>query len=677
MRKRYYYFIFGLAGVVVLFGLAGCLSMRDRKEAPLSFSDLESCLVQDPADFEAKEKDKCVVRIERFLDRLPSHPKADQITIQLGRFFLEKTDYPAAFQLFRRFLDQYPQSQLKIRARMYLGLCHYYMDNPKDSLNILDSLIDEPDAVPLSKELFYYLAENYVKLDNMPAALAWYERCYNLISEESKRERLQNRILEVVGYGWDLEILNQAAELFPEGFFFEAIQLGMAATSIKNGHLHLAEQYLSDVSILHVDDIFTPHIQALIEQSFSGDHHRICTIGCLLPLTGKYGKFGSNVLDALLLGARAFQRQKEKGISIRLLIRDTQGDPEVAVHHVQELAGRKDVVGIVGPLGSAVAMACAREAQQQGLPMITLTQREDVARGGDYIFQNGLTMKQQVETLVEYMMEEMGFTQFSVLHPKDPYGTLARNLFEDKVLEMGGGMTSAVAYEEKETDFQDEIRQLVGEEFWLEMKTREEERKNKDKLKKNKESLEGIQDDDSQYMQWAEEGEDPYEEEELEEEPLEPPFEALFIPDHYSKVALIAPHLAFYDLNNITLLGTNAWNSPHLVEQAGEYLTDAIFVDGFFAQSTIPSVRDFLDNYIRAFNREPRVLEAQGYDSLLIMEESFFRAKLKTRKKVRNALANMEGYPGLSGYTLFNEDGCAKKRLYLLFIEQNDIQEIY
>ncbi len=651
--------------------------MRDLKDEPSSFSELEGCLKKDPADLEGKEIANCVVLLERFLDRFPSHPKADQVSIQLGRLFLERTDYPAAFRLFRRFLERYPHSQLQLRARLYLGICLYYKENTKASLKILDALVDEPEAVPLSKEIFYYLAENYVKLENLPAALSWYDRCYVLISEESKRKRIQNRILEVTCYGWDLETLYQSAELFPEGFFFEAIQLGIAASSIRSGRLHLAEEYLSNMSVRHLDDIFTHYIQALIEQSLAGDYHRICTIGCLLPLTGKYGKYGSNVLDALLLAARVFQRQKEKGISIRLLIRDTQGDPEVAVRHVRELAEQKEVIGIVGPLRGAVAMACAREAQRQELPMITLTQREEAARGGDYIFQNGLTIKQQVETLVEYMMEEMGFSHFSVLHPKDPYGTLARNLFADKVLEMGGGMPSTVAYEEKETDFQDEIRQLVGEEFWLEMKTREEERKEKSKLRKNSKALDEINGNDTQYMQWEEEGEDLYEEEEAEEEPLVPPFEALFIPDHYSKVALIAPHLAFYDLNNITLLGTNAWNSPHLVEQAGEYVRDAIFVDGFFTESTIPSVRDFVDDYTRAFNREPRVLEAQGYDSLLILEESFFRAKLKTRKKVRDALANMEGYPGLSGYTYFDEDGCAKKRLYLLFIEQNHIEQIY
>lgn len=161
------------------------------------------------------------------------------------------------------------------------------------------------------------------------------------------------------------------------------------------------------------------------------------------------------------------------------------------------------------------------------------------------------------------------------------------------------------------------------------------------------------------------------------EEPILPPFQVLFIPDHYRKVALIAPHLAFYDVNDITLLGTNAWNSTQLVELAGEYVRDAVFADGFFAESNMPNVREFVEEYLRAFQAVPRVLEALGYDSLLMVEDAFHRAQPKTREQVREALATMEGYTGLSGYTRFSEDGSAKKKVYILSIVGNRIRQIH
>jgi ABC-type branched-subunit amino acid transport system substrate-binding protein len=333
---------------------------------------------------------------------------------------------------------------------------------------------------------------------------------------------------------------------------------------------------------------------------------------------------------------------------------------------MRELAEDPNVAGIVGPLRASVALACAEEAQKLGIPIITLTQREEVARVGDYVFQNGLTIRQQVDTLVEFVMEEMAFSSFAVLYPKDAYGTLSRDLLENKVLDMGGELVSAVPYEDGETDFQDEIRLLVGQKFLREVARREEEREQKRLLEEGGEvTPEGVE---------AGFG---LGEEEPEEEPILPPFQVLFIPDHFRKVALIAPTLALYDVNEITLMGTNAWNSNELVELAGEYVRDAIFADGFFAESSMPYVREFVEDYMRAFQTEPRVLEAQGYDSLLMLEDAFLQTRGKTREEVREALANMEGYAGLSGYTSFNEDGSTKKRLYILSIIGNHIQQIY
>ena len=75
-------------------------------------------------------------------------------------------------------------------------------------------------------------------------------------------------------------------------------------------------------------------------------------------------------------------------------------------------------------------------------------------------------------------------------------------------------------------------------------------------------------------------------EEPTEEEPLPiVDFEAIFIPDVYSQVGLIAPQLAYYDVTGIKLLGTNLWNSPKLVEMAAPYLQGSIFVDGFLART--------------------------------------------------------------------------------------------
>ena len=659
--------LIALASLQVL----SCQVAKVVREPPPHFEALENCLKPAFVPRDAKEKRQCIYLLEAFLHVEPDHARADEAAFRLGQFYLETGDYSAAYHLFDGFPGAHPKSRKKAQARLYLGVSLYFLGNPAASLDVLHALAESPEAAPWASEIFRYIAENYAKLQNLPYALTWYARCYESIKEEAGRERLQARVLDVMSLGWEPEALQAAAERFPAGFFSEAIRLGVAATYVQRGQLRLAEDHLTRMSLQHPADVFTGPIQALLERVAGEGPPRICTVGCLLPLTGKHGRFGRSVLDAVLLGARAFRSPEEKGSSIRLVIRDTQGDPEVAVRHLKELAEDPNVVGLVGPLVASVAFACAEEAQKYRIPMITLTQREEVARVGDFIFQNGLTMRQQIDTLVEFVMEEMALASFAVLYPKDAYGMHGRDLFESKVLEMGGELVAAVSYEQDETDFQDEIRLLVGQEFLAEKDRREEKRA----LRRLADQGLGVVVEDGQTEDpWAR-GE---EEMELgEEEPILPPFEVLFIPDHYRKVALIAPHLAFYDVNEITLLGTNAWNSIQLVELAGEYVRDAVFADGFFAESNMPNVREFVEQYLRAFQTVPRVLEALGYDSVLMLEDSFLRAQPKTRDRVRDALANMDSYPGLSGYTHFKEDGSAKKRVYILSIVGNRIQQIH
>jgi ABC-type branched-subunit amino acid transport system substrate-binding protein len=657
--------------VLSALNLFGCQGARVVRKQPTSLEGFEDCLEPALLSDDAEAKQRCVYLLERFLDQKPEEPKAGEAAFRLGQLYLETGDYSAAHHIFKSYPEEYPEGRRQAKARLYLGVSLYFLDKTTDSLDVLHALAEDPDAVRWEEEIFRYIAENYVKLERLPSALTWYARCHESMEEDADRERLEDRVLEVMCVGWEPEALQAATELFQEGFFAEAIQLGVTATCVQKGQLRLAEDHLLRMSDEHPDDVFTRHIQSLLTRMTHEDEPRTCTIGCLLPLTGKYARFGTSVLNAMLLGARAFESPEATGSSIRLLIRDTRGDPEVGAQQVRELAEDPRVMGIVGPLRAAVAFACAEEAQKLNVPMITLTQREEVARVGDYVFQNGLTVRQQVETLVEFVMEEMGFASFAVLYPKDAYGVLSRDLLQNKVLEMGGEVVSVVPYEDGETDFQDEIRLLVGPEFLREMERREKERELEKRLEEGFEVPLGVE-----GMEGPAEGQNVGLEEE-EEEPLLPPFQVLFIPDHYRKVALIAPHLAFYEVNEITLLGTNAWNSTQLVELAGEYVRDAIFADGFFAESNMAYVREFVENYQRAFQTVPRVLEAQGFDSLLMLEDSFLQAQVKTRDQVREALAGMEGYPGLSGYTSFNEDGSAKKRLYILSIIGNDIQQIY
>lgn len=612
-----------------------------------------------------RDNRKAISLLEGFLKSYPGDPKVEFSALRLGYLYLEAGENTKAYELLRNWLEQYPQSRNRARGRLYLAMSLFRLDRVKEALNLFHALAEEPEAAAFLPQIYVYLGECYLKQGQLLPALTWYVRYESGVSDEAERKAVQRRFVQILSRGWSESTLERALVRFPEGFLADAVRYGMALAQFQGGNRRLAEESLFKISSRHPNDPLTGPIQDLLKEISAQERPRTCTIGCLLPLTGKYQRIGSGVLDALLLGSRAFQDPGPRGHTIRLLIRDTQGNPATAARGLRELAAVQDLVGIVGPLTAEEGLSCAREAESLGVPMIALTQKEEVARVGAFVFQNGLTMRQQVETLVDYAMGRLGVVRFAVLYPNDAYGLLARDRFRQKVAESGGVVEAEVPYAERETDFQDEIKRLVGESYWRTLQESEQKKgfgktlQEDDRPKEGQVSSEGTP---AAAASGVASG---------------LPFEALFIPDEYRRVSLIAPHLALFDLSGVLLLGTNAWHSERLVASAGDYVKGSLFVDGFFEGSPMPFVREFVAEFRRNFGRDPGLIEAEALDSLWMLAAAFDQTGQKTRTGVRDALAALENYTGLSGTMSFDADGCARKHLHVLTVSDNRIEEVY
>jgi branched-chain amino acid transport system substrate-binding protein len=160
--------------------------------------------------------------------------------------------------------------------------------------------------------------------------------------------------------------------------------------------------------------------------------------------------------------------------------------------------------------------------------------------------------------------------------------------------------------------------------------------------------------------------------------PDPPPFEfeALFIPDYAERIGVIAPQLAYYGIEDVPLLGISSWNSPELLRTVGDYVEGAVFVDGFFAYSPYPFVKEFVDRYHEKHGEVPIFLQAQGYDAAGILLSLLDDPQVRTRDDLRLALSQLQTYPGVTGATTFNRIGEAGKLLYLLQVHNGNIEQL-
>ncbi len=365
-------------------------------------------------------------------------------------------------------------------------------------------------------------------------------------------------------------------------------------------------------------------------------------IGCLLPLSGPFAIYGEEILNGIQLAASQWDASIP-GPEIELLIRDTKGSEEAAVSAVEELALERNVSALIGPLAGKAAGAAARKAQELGIPIITLTQRGGVPETGNMVFRNFLTPSAQMEALAETAVLDLGIRRFGILFPENHYGRHFMNLFWDKVEDLGGEITAVESYPTDKTDFAGEVKRMVGLYYPRPASVA--------RMLEERRKLMGLEEPP---------GDEP--------EPIVD-FEAVFIPDNTERVALLVPQFPFHRVLGMRFLGTSLWQSEDLIETSGDYIQGAVFPSAFFEGLDSSGVRDFALRYREAFQSQPGLLAAAGYDTMRVLRSALEGRSVLTREDLRRALAELEGLEGVTGRISFASDGELDKRPLMLTVK--------
>ncbi|HBN26881.1 MAG TPA: hypothetical protein DD405_05385, partial [Desulfobacteraceae bacterium] len=289
-------------------------------------------------------------------------------------------------------------------------------------------------------------------------------------------------------------------------------------------------------------------------------------------------------------------------------------------------------------------------------PIITITQKENIADIGSYVFRNFFTPEMQVRTIVSYAMRKLGLSDFAILYPEDKYGKSFMNIFWDEVVRQEGRIVGIESYKTDQTDFAKSIKKLAGLYYDI------PQRLVKKEVKEVKEEVE----------------------EEVEEDPAKiddnpiaiVDFEAIFIPDEPKRSGLIVPQLAYYDIKDITIFGTNLWHSDTLVKMARQYVQGAVMPDIFFAESSLPQVKEFVKDFEDTFQNKPGFIEAVAYDTATLLFQAAVQPDIYFRSGLRDEIIKTQDFFGVTGETSFGKNGDAFKKLYLLQIKGKRFEEI-
>lgn len=369
-------------------------------------------------------------------------------------------------------------------------------------------------------------------------------------------------------------------------------------------------------------------------------------VGCLLPLSGAYQAIGQRALRGVEL-AVSLHNSDGAAPPMQVLVKDTASEAPATLQALRELE-REGVSAVIGPLVHAEAVV--QEAQAMGLPIITITQKEGVVGAGDHVFRNFITPAAQVRSLVAYAIGKLGTTQAVILYPDELYGRTFMGLFRDEFQSSGGEVLTAVAYNPSATDFSVSIKKLLRFARRIPKESRSDPNESRISGRRGRT-------DDKDYE-------------------LAFDFQAIFIPDEPAKAGMLVPQLVYHDVKDVHLLGTNLWHSDTLLQQAGPYVQGAIMSDAFWADSTEPTARRFVDAFEQTYQLKPGAIEAMAYDTARILFDVVGRPGVWFRSDVAARLHAAEGFPGATGFTRFLPNGDCDKDLRILEVRGRKFVEL-
>ncbi len=611
--------------------------------------DLEAELLFTEAEelFKEKSYSQALNSYRRYINEFPEGSKAPEVLWRIGSIYTAMGKSAEALSTFEQLITTYPDSPPASKAMIQRLIILYQAARYQEIIDASEVVLAHHITSNQRIRLNVLLGDTYAAIGSLSDAIYYYAQAMQPAREET-RAKIVPKLKEALRQLSSDEMVVLLPRLqgnIAGGYLL--FQLGK--NQVNDGRYEEAIEIISTLIQSYPNHENYDEARSLLAEIRNKPTYERYMVGCLLPLSGRYKLYGQKALNGIQMALEQFGYQRPD-LNIRIVIKDTGSNLEQTVKAVRELIDQR-AAAIIGPI--AAAESAATEAQAAGVPIITMTQKQDIPLIGDWVFRNFITPRMQVKSLASFALNTLQVKQFAIFYPNEQYGNTFMNLFWDELNIQGGQVTAVESYQTDQTDFTGAIKKLMqGRHQMLEQRQPAPD-----------ENFTPIIDG------WENGVEAPV--------AVHPSgFEAIFIPDAPKKVGLILPQLAYHDIQNVYLMGTNLWHSQDLIRMASHYAQGAICVAGFFAQSDSLKVYEFTRRYEETFAKTPDFMAAISYDTAMMLFDIISRPNLVYRSAIKYGLMNVNAYQGVTGATSFDDTGEVSKQLSILQLKHDRFVEI-
>ncbi len=571
---------------------------------------------------------------ERIIQKYPSTAIAAKSMNRIGEIYLAQGQPELAARYFDYLVYAYPTwdgiASAKLNQLKILMQTGKQKQAIKEAIPLWELAANNPEVRFALAELMIgiYSSENDIE-----TAFDWSTSGFSAADTPEQKQSMTALTKQTLDRA-DEGLVKKLYKRNPSDFMKVFLDFRYAEIQVQKGQGETSREQLRAILARNPGHPLSSEIQAAIRGSKvveTGIPLNPDKIGVLVPLNGPNAKYGDMVIRGIDLAVSDWN-QGHPGQEVTLVIKDAGSEPETTARSFKELVRKEGVLAVVGPLGTQANNTVIPLANRDGVPLLSLTQKEDEATDNSFVLHVFIDSRDLVKALVRYCREKLKYERFACLFPDDRYGQRLSKIFAETVQEQGGTMMASASYKEKSTDFAEPLQKLMNI------------------AKKNSPMsvTEGT------------------------------PFDALFIPDQVSAVSLIAPQLPYNNVVGATLLGTNLWSEAPLVQAGGVYVDQALFATSFFPESRNPKVKTFSKKFTSLYNSTPSYLEAQAYDALTMLLQARSTSKVKgDRNSVFQNLIQSQGFQGVTGNYNVNSKGDIDRQYTILQVVNGALNQVY
>jgi branched-chain amino acid transport system substrate-binding protein len=604
-----------LACVLIL--AASCVTMTGPRDISTSApnAEMSQAFMKAEQDFKSGSYTQALKEYLAYINTYERNSLTDNALVRAGDIYLASGDLGSATNLYLKVIGDYVNSDSYDEARYKLGYTYFKSGKYTDAAEILKPLAAKPSGGAERTPTYMLLAKSYLMTGDYYSSISWFTRAEDATSDAAVKSEAKTNIKYIVEkYLSEDELALISDDLVgKDAGSYAAFALAQIYTD--RGDIVAAHEQLLKIVRNQPDHEYYYKAQGMLKETVGTGESGAITIGVILPLSGRNSSFGIMARDGMRLAAG--DMGFTDGPRVKLVIKDCGDNSASASYAVSDLARDNSVMAIVGPMAKDSAIAAAKEAQLEHIPIITLTRTQEISGIGEYVFRNFLTNPDEIRGLVRYVVQGRGLTRFAILYPDDAYGREMKELFSKEAGYYGARVVAETSYAGETADFRATMKDLINA-------------AGGDRKK--------------------------------------PGFDGLFIPDYYSMVGMIIPYVSYFDLKNITLIGTDGWDDPGLLSIGGDMLVGSYFPDAFCPNSDRPEVKRFVDDFKTAFGREPGILEAYGYDTIKIIQYLVKTQGIRSRDDMRLSLLSVRDWEGVTGSTTIDRTGESTKEPFILTV---------